>query len=527
MKKSLVIASILLLGVAMSARPLSLTSKDREEILKKAKEIHLPMAKRVKRESTCTAISCVAPEGECSPESSYCQAETSCLDGVCRMNTLGDSCNAEGECTGHVTCDASTDECVRRVGLGEDCSLLGCQIGLQCSGNVCIEAPSKIGDACTKSFGESTCPFGMLCSGNSVCVANSRRVGETCDPSAGCGMRLYCDNVTFTCKEFPKVDETCVDSKCYGGVYSELYCDGSNTCKVLKTVGESCSDVDLCDPIYYECGSEGVCKKYDEGVTCSSNKDCGKGQSCVNGVCIGMFTLDEGAECPYVDDDSLLERFTDMFLCKEGLGCVPDRETESGYVCKKIETKFSDEKPCETDADCPADSSCMCNSASGEMQCYPYMTSNKENYVLYSEYLLELIKSVFGGGPNERMYELIFEVGKLTDPYNEEIRCYVNYTYVPPPLPPEPSPSYSSSSSSSSSEHTPIPPKPSRPSSSSSSSSSSSENTPIPPKPSRPSSSSSSSSSSKRSGDDDGGSFAGETFVMPMVCLVAIFMMFF
>ena len=542
MKKSLIISSILLLGVAMSAAPSSpLDLKGKLELLKKNKGTSLPAIKHAKREGTCTAISCTEPESQCT-DSSYCQAGTSCFDGECRMNTIGDACNADDECTGLVTCDRATKKCVRKVGLGGDCSSLDCEEGLDCTNFVCTQPP-KLGDPCESSFFGDNCPSGLTCSGG-VCVTLPG-LGEACTESGACGAGLMCDSTEGTCKKTPKAGDPCIGGKCSANFFSQdLYCDNSNVCRKAKVLGESCSSSEPCDINLYECGTDGKCKKYDAGGSCTSDNDCDGSQTCFNSVCTNVFSLDEGAECPYSEQGTSMGG-TEMFLCKEGLGCVPNRDTGSGYVCKKIETKFSDNLPCESDSDCPADSACTCNSATGAMQCYPYMVSSQKTYDLVYDYAMTLVSCFTGECDEKEMERLTLEIAELSDPNSPELRCYVNYTYVPPPLPPEPAVSSSVvppiEPSASSSE---VPPEPAvsssvvppyEPSSSSGKhtsetstssgkhASETSSSFEVPVESSTPASDHPAKASSSIDGSP---SFAGQAFVMPLIYLVAVAVMF-
>ena len=421
MKKSLIISSILLLGVAMSAAPSSpLDLKGKLELLKKTKGISLPAINLVKREEACFAINCTEPGSDCAVESSFCKNSTRCLDDVCRVNVAGDPCDEDGECDGEFRCDVLTSKCVARLGVGESCTNDECETTLSCKNKVCTQGPSKAGDKCTSMFGFDDCPLGLTCSGG-VCVTLPG-VGEKCTESGDCAAGLICDLFKDICKKTPKAGEPCVAGFCSADIFSqEMYCDDSNVCRKPKGLGESCSSSVPCDTNYYECVN-GKCKKYDTGGSCTSDNDCDGPQACFNGVCTEIFTLDEGAECPYSEQGASMGE-AELFLCKEGLGCVPNRETGSGYVCKKIETKFDSELSCESDSDCPADSACKCNSATGAMQCYPYIVSSKKTYDLVYDYAMSLVSCFTGECDEKEIEKLTYKIAKLIDPNDPEVRC--------------------------------------------------------------------------------------------------------
>ena len=63
--------------------------------------------------------------------------------------------------------------------------------------------------------------------------------------------------------------------------------------------------------------------------------------------------------------------------CGDGLGCVPDNRSSSGFMCKPIVTELASVLKCDGDrVVCPEDSFCGCNDGNGVVQCIPYMKSS-------------------------------------------------------------------------------------------------------------------------------------------------------
>ncbi len=140
---------------------------------------------------------------------SDCRPYTSCLpdeDGVarCRVATarLGEPCRSSpGDGSPGVICmesrcellDFETREgvCVPLGGLGEECSLSSCDVGLECTSEGCVEA--------TEPCSSSTCPDGSYCSGTE-CVPVAPE-GEACSDDVDCGLGAACvDQLCARCE---------------------------------------------------------------------------------------------------------------------------------------------------------------------------------------------------------------------------------------------------------------------------------------------------------------------------------------
>lgn len=153
------------------------------------------------------------------------------------------------------------------------------------------------------------------------------------------------------------------------------------------------------------------------------NQGCGKFE------CVNYMTVEDGKEC------------LGTFTCKQGSGCIADSSSATGYVCMKITTTLDDNIECNTTVTvCPADSTCECNTFTGNMQCVPQMYADATALTYYKR----LLDSVGLSRSDREAYEKA--MSDIYTPYKEEYRCVAD---IPIPTP---SPSLSSSSLLSGSE---------------------------------------------------------------------------
>jgi hypothetical protein len=104
----------------------------------------------------------------------------------------GEACDKTTQCDRNSYCNVSVDApvCAPRIGLGESCSAIDCQIGLYCdpTENLCM-APIAQGQPCTAL---TSCVGGMCIDGT---CQPQRPIGEPCTESASCGTYHCADGV--------------------------------------------------------------------------------------------------------------------------------------------------------------------------------------------------------------------------------------------------------------------------------------------------------------------------------------------
>ena len=132
-----------------------------------------------------------------------------------------------------------------------------------------------------------------------------------------------------------------------------------------------------------------------------------------------------------VEDGGVCDDYSGFgaFVCMEGSGCIPSKESEAGYKCWKIVTSLENVIPCsrEDDPNCPEDSYCDCNSINGTMQCVPYPANSKKAV----EYYMKALE--YSNLEAKEAIPYITAIYGMFFPHDDEDRCYSNSL---PPLPP-------------------------------------------------------------------------------------------
>ena len=185
-------------------------------------------------------------DGSTDEGDSLCAAGEVCQEGVCVGNCF------EGGCTGGLTCDPDSGQCVEA-----DCVGVDCPEGQRCLGGECVGACDGV-----------TCPPPLSC-----------RAGSCVDLCAG----AVCDDCTV-CVE--GVCETrCQFTPCPGGET----CQPDGTCIESACDGVSCGAGEVCDG--------GSCVDACAGAMCPM------GQMCETGRCVAipMTTPDAGPPPPMGD----------------------------------------------------------------------------------------------------------------------------------------------------------------------------------------------------------------------------------
>lgn len=105
--------------------------------------------------------------------------------------------------------------------------------------------------------------------------------------------------------------------------------------------------------------------------------------------------------------------------CGEGLGCVPDSTSSSGFACKPIATRLDSVLKCDgVHVVCPEDSFCGCNDGNGVFQCIPYMKSSAALLSRYERF----VNGRDRGVDNEVVEALRPVVGESLE-YDSYYRC--------------------------------------------------------------------------------------------------------
>jgi hypothetical protein len=322
------------------------------------------------QEGTCVAI---APQ-ICSPFASACEgnnllicrADGSAFDRnpcptgtVCSASAAGAACEAQICAPGTSSCfDSRTLSVCAADGLSED--LVACTGGGTCSAGVCRAAsictPNALlcdgGDAYRCNAAGTATSLVDTCSSTEICTAGA------CVSTAGrCSTGLDCPALPTSCDGNVRVSfragGACVGGTCdYSAVQRRTNCE--LTGQVCDEATASCVEpacplteadcpfsIPLLDPIACAC------------VACLSNGDCGSGQSCSDGTCVGG-----GGGASDCTNDTQCEEAA-IALGGTGTGAACDLDTNTCYTLSSCNTATGG-----TDvfnADCPSGTTCQPN----------------------------------------------------------------------------------------------------------------------------------------------------------------------
>jgi uncharacterized protein (TIGR03382 family) len=218
-----------------------------------------------------------------------CPADTSCIEGGCRVPCMGDefdcppgfNCVDSGdgrfcvpspcinclpnescindECVdlcADVTCGAN-EEC--RFGNCFDCHSLGCPMGQVCSASECIDDPCTGVDCSTES----------MCDGDASCSCLDGMCVLDCD-DAECPLGQVC-NASGQCEtdpcadvECPQQGDICMDGECIDDPCGPVACDPGDVCVLGECIDDPCALVD--------CSAGRTCTVDQNGnAVCTSN----------------------------------------------------------------------------------------------------------------------------------------------------------------------------------------------------------------------------------------------------------------
>lgn len=214
----------------------------------------------------------------------------------------GDPCTEDDVCTAGA-CGGEPKTCA---------AARACHVG-QCNptSGACEEVPAEDG---------SGCDDGDLCTTGDACVAGVCTAGDpvVCDGSMTCVVGV-CDPATGQCAGEAAPDGSACENECvFNGRCSGGECRGSR--KLCPSAGD-CREPLGCDPV---AGCQYEHK--EDGLRCSDDDVCTRGDQCENGVCVGQaIVCPEPPECK-------------ASICDEDQGCalvnVPDEtECDDGNAC--------------------------------------------------------------------------------------------------------------------------------------------------------------------------------------------------
>eukprot|EP01059_Diplonema_ambulator_P004353 TRINITY_DN14055_c0_g1_i1.p1 TRINITY_DN14055_c0_g1~~TRINITY_DN14055_c0_g1_i1.p1 ORF type:complete len:4521 (+),score=859.58 TRINITY_DN14055_c0_g1_i1:194-13564(+) len=238
-------------------------------------------------------------EGVSCPSAGECQLDGVCIQGKCysRPQPDGTTCDdgltqttndrcVSGACVGYVVCGGAV--CMPQYPQ--------CQYPA-CNGTQCTELTKPDGTACnggSGTTGNEQCLAGL-------CIDNSPCRGIVCKPVSQCYDPGVCEDDVFTttgkCTTPYKVgavpcddnDPTTAVSVCSNGA-----CTGTPKCKDVQcSKSDQCHTVGTCDPLTGLCSDPPA----PDGQGCNDGDPASTGDQCISGVCLGVVTCG-GTQCP-------------------------------------------------------------------------------------------------------------------------------------------------------------------------------------------------------------------------------------
>lgn len=331
----------------------------------------------------CTLATCESGTGACkllAKEGGACDDGEKC--------TTGDSCDAEGACTGTWdgglggcacvgdsdcddgqtcttdTCNTATGACSNTVGAGF-CLLDGACVGANAtkSGNACLECVPAISNkawqavacndanACTTDFCDATkgCltepKTGAVCDDGNPDTSDDHCDAGACVASCACTAAADCTGVVAPacskvvcdkCQCLVVADAAAVGKSCEDG----LYCTVNDTCQSGSCVSGAARD---CSAKSDGICLEGTCSEPNDvcvgtpktkGSSCSDGNPCSVGDACSAGVCKGT-----PIDCSDLDTDcetATCEGGVCATTVLQGAGC------DDGEACTLADTCSAD-----------------------------------------------------------------------------------------------------------------------------------------------------------------------------------------
>lgn len=286
--------------------------------------------------TTCDIVTCRSEGESCTDDKlQKCSVNFGCVDNVCVRYAEGVPCSDDGRCPYNDTlyCGPSDGLCHKFKEEMEECNeAYECKAGHFCNKTsrselpgMCLPNPTNFGDFCyIDDNNVDNCPPETKCY-NGTCLLYPSTPGFPCFSFVGCNnASLICD---VFCKEAPKYDEACINSKCGPG----LYCDETlSKCAYLPTAGEAChSSEPSCAPGLY-CNSDLKCEALPTtGMPCGNGDECAYGLYCMDDQ--GVKTC---AEYPDAGEECLDSKCRDGLVCDNGWCHNP--VSQEGEICSDV-----------------------------------------------------------------------------------------------------------------------------------------------------------------------------------------------
>lgn len=314
-----------------------------------------------------------------------CQGTGICVAGLCQSAS---SCTSDEDCSGDgkvcheqrffcVECDGRPGQCGDNRTCQFDFTCVDVSTsqtdagvsdgGSECSGSCSTRAECAPDRVCRDS---TCCPPPPRCTSPDDCPESAPQCnGATgqCFGGAGCFQDLDCEtepgcagNACFceivgappgTCRVRP--DECANDMDCWvGGTYSGKYCALNARPRTCNDAPMCSSDAD-CAALGLVCDttpgspSEGYCVN---GQPCPMGTECGPGQVCVNGVCVGANCLNQPSLCQPTE---MCDPNTGQCVPVQSGACTQDTDCPQGQFCNRAINPPQCQPGCRSNADCP------------------------------------------------------------------------------------------------------------------------------------------------------------------------------
>lgn len=251
---------------------------------------------------------CNGPDPDASPcdDGIFCNGADQCAGGQCTAHAGSPCPGIDNDSNCRESCNETTRTCTRPDPVGAPCNderfcTLGetCDANGECSGGAspcpagdgdgnCAQACDELADACT-AFDEegAACDDGLFCTGTDRCDGRGgcQGWGDPCSgPDGDANCAESCDEAANSCTASDMDGALCSDGlactlreRCLGGTCTpsgETTCDDGNPC-----TNESCAP-------------DGSCLRDYNSSPCDDGNACTVGDHCIRGECSAVRTVD-------------------------------------------------------------------------------------------------------------------------------------------------------------------------------------------------------------------------------------------
>ena len=295
----------------------------------------------------CDAGKCVAESTPGCTDNNDCKAPTPvCLAGIC----VPGECNADTDCKDPSLPKCKDYKCAPECTVDTDCTTPSTPL---CKNGVC--APECSSNADCAAAGKGVCTNGVCkpeCAADSDCTDANKPlcVKGVCAPKAGC-----------------KSDTDCASNK------ATPYCDFSSGACRACLVDKHCASYQVCNTTTWACVlrpgacvADTDCKGTPKTpyclanacVSCRSNSDCPRLNSCVGGACAYTGCRSDQDCAPEATN-----KYCEL-VSKKCVVCSKDSHCKATEVCDASTYTCKLKPSCTTNADCKDPSLPVCNTTS-------------------------------------------------------------------------------------------------------------------------------------------------------------------